>query len=202
MNVWSVSASISVTIRDIWTKFGTELMHYTLKTPECSKFTQLENPRWRRPPSWISGKCQQLHIGLRYLHQIWWDDASRPCGDDHVTQSRNRKLIRVTSSNERLAHRCVDLTDYNIYLNPIRYRAQAPHHQADGTCQIHLFWKSKMTAAAILDFGKMSITSNWIEPYAPNLVGRCVTAVRRCPRDQQSKPEVNSRDVIKWTSGA
>jgi len=31
------------------------------------------------------------------LHQIIWEDASRPCGDDHVTRSRNRKLIRVTS---------------------------------------------------------------------------------------------------------
>ena len=27
-----------------------------------------------------------------------------------------------------------------------------------------------------------------------------ITAMRRWPRDQKSKPEVNSRDVIKWTS--
>jgi len=31
--------------------------------------------------------------GWRYLHQILWEDA---CGDDHVTKSRNRKLIRVS----------------------------------------------------------------------------------------------------------
>ena len=33
------------------------------------------------------------------LHQIIWEDAQRRRGDDHVTKSRNRKLIRVTSSN-------------------------------------------------------------------------------------------------------
>jgi len=51
------------------------------------------------------------------LHQIIWKDASPPCGDDHVTKSRNRKLILVMSSNEGLKHRCVDLSDYNRYLN-------------------------------------------------------------------------------------
>jgi len=54
------------------------------------------------------------------LHRIIiWEDASRPCGDDHVTKSRNRKLIRVTSSNEGLKHMCVNLSDYNRYLNHI-----------------------------------------------------------------------------------
>jgi len=28
-------------------------------------------------------------------------------------KNRNRKLIRETSSNERLEHKCVDLSDYN-----------------------------------------------------------------------------------------
>jgi len=38
------------------------------------------------------------------LDQIIWEDASRPCRDDHVTKSRNRKLIRVTSSTKGLKH--------------------------------------------------------------------------------------------------
>jgi len=50
------------------------------------------------------------------LHQIIWEDA---CGDDHMIKSRNRKLIRVTSSNEGLMQMCVDLGDYNRYLNQI-----------------------------------------------------------------------------------
>ena len=53
------------------------------------------------------------------LHQIIWEDAPRRRGDDHVTKSRNRKLIRVTSSNECLKHMCVDLSDYNRYLTKL-----------------------------------------------------------------------------------
>ena len=51
------------------------------------------------------------------LHQIIWEDAPRRRGDDHVTKTRNQKLIRVTSSNEFLKDKCVDLSDYNIYVN-------------------------------------------------------------------------------------
>ena len=61
-----------------------------------------------------------------------WGDASRPRGDDRVTKSRNRKLIPVTSSNECQKHKCVNLSDYNIYLNQIWYRAQIPHYQHVG----------------------------------------------------------------------
>jgi len=55
--------------------------------------------------------------------------------------------------------------------------------------------ESKMAAAAILNFGKMSITLDCIKISAPNFMGRCITAPRRLPRDQRSKPEVNSCDV-------
>jgi len=88
------------------------------------------NPRWRRPPSLIL-ENNINNSGLdkkRYLHQISWKDASLPCRDDHVTKSRNRKLIRVTSSNEGLKYMCVDLGDYNRYLNQIWYRTQIPHY--------------------------------------------------------------------------
>ena len=63
------------------------------------------------------------------LHQIIWDDAPRRRGGDHVTKSRNRKLIRVTSSNESLKHMSVDLCDYKRYLNEIWHRTQIPHYQ-------------------------------------------------------------------------
>ena len=68
---------------------------------------------------WIKISCKK----------IIWEDAPRPCGDDHVTKIRNRKLIRVTSSNKGLKHMCVDLGDYNIYLNQIWQRTQIPHYQ-------------------------------------------------------------------------
>ena len=40
--------------------------------------------------------------GLRYLHKVWYKDTTRPHGDAHVTKKSNRKLIRMTSSVERL----------------------------------------------------------------------------------------------------
>ena len=51
-------------------------------------------------------------------------------------------------------------------------------------------------SAAIFNFGEISITSDWINISATNLMRRCSTAMRRWPLDQKSKPEVNSRDVI------
>jgi len=49
-----------------------------------------------------------------------------------MTNGRNRKLIPVTSSNERLKHKCVDLGEYNRYLNQFWYKAQIPHCQHAG----------------------------------------------------------------------
>jgi len=36
-----------------------------------------------------------------------------------------------------------------------------------------------MAAAAILNFGKMLITPDWIKIYAPNFMGRYTTAMQR-----------------------
>ena len=71
---------------------------------------------------------------IKIYAPISWEDASRPRKGDHVTKSRNRKLIHVTSSNEGLKHRpmCVDLSDYNRCLNQIWYRTQIPHYQHTG----------------------------------------------------------------------
>ena len=88
------------------------------------------NPRWRRPPCLISEKNINAPDWIDILHQILWQYASWPCENDHVTKSRNRKLIRVMSSNERLKHnKCVDLSDQCRYFNSIWYRAQIPHCQ-------------------------------------------------------------------------
>ena len=69
------------------------------------------------------------------LHQIIWEDAPRRRGDDHVTKSRNRKLIRVTSSNEGLKQMCVDLSDCNRYLDQVWYITQIPHYQHTGVAK-------------------------------------------------------------------
>ena len=74
------------------------------------------------------GKMSITQHWIKISYQILQEDASRPCADDHVTKSRNQKLIRVTSSNERLKHKCVDLSNHCIYFNPIWYRTQMPHY--------------------------------------------------------------------------
>ena len=80
------------------------------------------------------GKVNNFGLDKDILHQIIWEDAQRRRGDDYVTKSGNRKLIRVTSSNEGLKHMCVDLflSDYNRYLNQIWYNTQIPHCQDAG----------------------------------------------------------------------
>jgi len=42
MKVWRISASISVTITDIWTKFGTKHKYHTINTPEWSNSHNLK----------------------------------------------------------------------------------------------------------------------------------------------------------------
>jgi len=54
-----------------------------------------------------------------------------------------------------------------------------------------------MAAAAILNFGKMSITLDWIKIYCLKLYGKMHHGDAVMSTDQKSKPEVNSRNVIK-----
>jgi len=161
MNVWSICASISVTITDIWTKFGTEHKYHTVDTPEWPNSHKLKIQDGGGRHLEFRKNVNNFGLNKDILHQIIWHDAPLPRGDDHLTKSRNRKLIPVTSSNEFMKHMCVDLSDYNIYLNQIWYRTQIPHSSRRNG-QIHINWKSKMAAAAILNFGKMSITLDWI----------------------------------------
>ena len=65
------------------------------------------------------GKMSNFRLDKDILHKIIWKDTPRRRGDKHLTKSRNRKLIRVTSSNEGLNYMCVDLSNYNRYLNQI-----------------------------------------------------------------------------------
>ena len=136
---------------------------------------------------WIKISCKNI-----------WEDAAGPCGDDYVTNSRNRKLIRVTSSNEDIQHKCVDLIDYNIHLNQTyiwtKFDTEYKCHTVDTPewPNSHNL-KNKMAAAAILNFGKMAITPDWITISAPNFTWRCITAMRGWPRDQIRVTSSNER---------
>jgi len=132
MKFWSICASISVTITDIWTKFGTEHRYHTTNTPEWPNSHKLKIQDGGGRHLEFRKNVNNFGLDKDILHQIISEDASRPCGDDHMIKSRNRKVIRVTSSNECLKHLCVDLSDYKIYLNQIWHRTQIPHYQDAG----------------------------------------------------------------------
>jgi len=129
MKVWSICASISVTITDIWTKFNTEHKYPTINTPEWPNSHKLKIQDGSGRHLEFRKNVNNFGLDNDILDQIIWEDASWRRGDDHVTKSQNRKLIRVTSSNEGLKHMCVDLSDCNRYLNQIWYRTQISHCQ-------------------------------------------------------------------------
>jgi len=123
MKVWIICASISVITTYIWTKFGTEHKYHTINTPEWPNSHKLQIQDGGGRHLEFPRNVNNFGLDKDILHQIIWEDAPRPCGDDQLTKSRNRQLIRETSSNECLVHKSVDLSDYRIYLNQILYRA-------------------------------------------------------------------------------
>ena len=135
MKVGSICASISVTITDILTKFGTEHKYHTISTTEWPNSRRLKIQDGGGRHLEFLKNANNVGLNKDILHQIIWEDASRRRGDEHVTKSRNRKLIRVTSSNESLKHMCVDLSDYNMYLDQIWYNTQIPHYQHAGVAK-------------------------------------------------------------------
>jgi len=87
--IWSISVLISVTIAYIWTKFYTELKHRTIDMTECSKFTWLENPRWWRPPSWISENVNNSELDREVFAQNLVGRCITAMRRWHMAKSRN-----------------------------------------------------------------------------------------------------------------
>ena len=107
----TVRVSISVTIIDIWTKFDTELKHHTVNMTDCAKFTWLENPRWRRPPSWISENVNNSKLDRAICTQF---GGQMHHGHAEMTHDQNSKpeVVCVTPLNECREHRCDDVKAY------------------------------------------------------------------------------------------
>ena len=127
MNVLSISASISVTSAYILTQFGTEQKCHTINTSEWPNSHNLKiqdgggrHLEFRKKmlitPDWIKISAPNFMWRCITVMRIW-----------PLTKGRNRKLLPVMSSNERLKHKCVDLSYYNRYLNQIWYRSQISH---------------------------------------------------------------------------
>ena len=71
----------------------------------------------------------KLSITLDWIKISWIKLYGKMPHGHAEMKSRNRKLIRVTSSTKGLKHMCVDLGDYNRYFNQIWYITQVPHYQ-------------------------------------------------------------------------
>jgi len=95
MKVWSICASISVTITDIWTIFGTEHKYHTINTLEWPNSHKLKIQDGGGRYLEFRKNVNNFGLDKDILHQIIWKDASRRCGDDHMIKSRNRKLIQM-----------------------------------------------------------------------------------------------------------
>ena len=184
MNVWSICASISVTITDIWTKFGTEHKYHTINTPEWpnSHEFKIQNGGGRHLEFRKNVNNSGLDTDYRYLHQSLWEHAPRPCGDYQLTKSWNRKLIRETSSSECLEHKCqVDLSDYRRYLNQILYTTELNHHTINMSECSKFTWLENTRWWRPPSWISENINNSELdrELFAQNLVGRCITAMRR-----------------------
>jgi len=109
--------------------YSTEHKYHTTNTPEWPNSHKLKIQDGGGRHLEFRKDVNNFGLDKDILHQIIWEYAPRRRGGEHVPKSRNRKLIRVTSSNKCQKHMCVDLSDYNRYLNQIWYRTQIPHCQ-------------------------------------------------------------------------
>jgi len=129
MKVWCICASISVTITDIWTKFGTEHKYHTINTPEWpnSHKLKIQNGGGRHLEfrkmsitlDWINISCIKLYGKMHH------GDAEMTTWPKVETESKFawRHQMNVFS---------VDLSDYNRYLNQIWHRTWILHYQHAG----------------------------------------------------------------------
>jgi len=138
MNVWSISVLISVTITDIRTEFYIELKHHSINMTECFKFTWLENPRWWRPPSWISENVNNSELDRELCAQNMVGRCiTAICGDDTWPKLETGTFFCVTSLLSRIKmyilnecrehNRCADVKAYkssqltNLLFKPMQH---------------------------------------------------------------------------------
>jgi len=144
MNVWSICTSISVTITYIWSKFGTEHKHHSIYTPEWPNLRKLKIQDGSSRHLEFRKNVSIPGLDIDILHKIIWGDASRTRGYDHMTKSRNRKLIRVTSSTERLEHKCV-LISVTITYIWTKFDIELKHHTVNMTECSKFTWLENLT---------------------------------------------------------
>jgi len=200
INVRSISASTSVTITDIWTKFGTEHKYHTINTLEWPNSHKLKiqdgGGRYLEFRKNVNNSRLDKDICTKFYGMMHHGHAEMTTWPkvEIGSQFAWRHQINVWSISALIS---VTITD--IWT---KFGTEHKYHTVNTPeWSIHRIVKSKMAAVAILNFGKMS-TPDWIKISAPNIMGRCITAMLKWWHDQKWKPEVNLRDVIKLMSEA
>ena len=172
MNVWSISASITVTIAYILTQFGTEHICHTINTSEWPNSYNLKIQYGGGRHLEFRKIVNNSGLDKKYLHHILCDDASRPCRDDHVTKGRNRKLFRwrhemnVLSISASISVTITDIwtkfgTDLKFHTV---YTPEWSNSQLQNTrCRLPPFWIFRLC-----EFKKTSVPPDWMKIYASN----------------------------------
>ena len=147
----------------------------------------------------IFGKISNSGLVKDICTKFYGKMHHRNPGHHHVTKSLNRKLIRVTSLNE-----CRKQKRRSQWLEPnLIQSTNMSTNITLSTCrnnQIYITWKSKMAA---LEFRKNVNNSALNKDICTKFYGKMHDGhAQRWTRDQKSKPEVNSRDVIKCMSAS
>ena len=116
MNVWSICASISVTITDIWTKFGIEHKHHTTKRRNGQIYKKLKIKDGGGRHLEFRKNVNNFGLDKDILHHTIRDDVPRPCEDDRVTKKskpevNSRDVIKWMSETHVRASISVTITD-------------------------------------------------------------------------------------------
>ena len=203
MKVWSKCASISVTITDIKTKFGIEHKYHTTNMPEWPNSHKLKiqdgggrHLKFRKNVNtldWIKISCIKLYAKMHH------GDAELTTGPKVETGSQFtwRHQIYVWSICASISVTITDIwtkfsTEHKYHTtNSMKWPNSYKLKIQDGGGRHLEFRKNVNNFELDKDILHQII---WEDAWT--------TATRRWPRDQKSKPEVNSRDVIKWMSEA
>ena len=134
MNVWSISASISVTSAYILTQFGTEHKCHTINTSEWpnshnmkiqdSGGRQLEFRKIVNNSGLDKDICAKFYGKMHHGHveMTTWPKDEAGC---------HKMNVRSISAS-------ISLCEYNRYLNQVWYRTQVPHYQHAGMAKFTL----------------------------------------------------------------
>jgi len=121
------------------------------------------NPRWRRPPSLILQKISITPNWIKIYAPNFMGRCAKamqrwPYDQKLKSEVNSRDVIKWRSeAHVRRSHWLQQVFEPNLVQNTNTTLSTRRYSQ------IHINWKSKMAAAAILNFGKMSITLDWIK---------------------------------------